>query len=89
MNDLLAFFTPEHHAVRNFAVRELPRAQGSPLRASVIPVPRVVELLDDLEKRLFFLVRNAKGEVTWAFPVTCERTPHRLLFSTGEQIYGA
>jgi hypothetical protein len=49
----------------------------------------VVSLLDDLESHLFFLVRNARGEVSWAFPVTSDRTPHLLRFSTGERISGA
>ena len=46
-------------------------------------------LVEDLEKHLFFLVRNARGAVSWAFPVTCDRTPHGLTFSTGERIFGA
>lgn len=95
MEDVLAFMTPRHHDVRNFVVRELPGNSGKPLRPAQIARslgldPAVVTgLLDDLEKHLFFLVRNSSGEVTWAFPVTCERTPHRLRFSTGEWIFGA
>ncbi len=49
----------------------------------------VVQLLDDLEKHLFFLVRNAAGNVSWAFPVSSDRTPHRLRLSTGERIFAA
>ncbi|SPE40336.1 hypothetical protein SBA3_3720006 [Candidatus Sulfopaludibacter sp. SbA3] len=54
-----------------------------------LDIPAVTGLLDDLEKHLFFLVRNGLGEVSWAFPVTSDRTPHRLRFSTGERIFGA
>jgi len=95
MDDPLAFMTPLHHAVRNFVVRELPRNGGKPLRPSQIAraigaSPAVVAgLLDELERHLFFLVRNRLGNVSWAFPVTCDRTPHRLRFSTGERIFGA
>ena len=95
MEDVLAFMTPRHHAVRNFVVRELPGNGGKPLgpaqiaRSLRLDRKVVTGLLDDLEKHLFFLVRNSAGEVTWAFPVTCERTPHRLRFSTGEWIFGA
>jgi hypothetical protein len=95
MDDVLAFMTPAHHAVRNFVVRELPRNAGNPLHPSQIArslhldLPRVLALLDDLEKHLFFLVRNRWGNVNWAFPVTSDRTPHRLRFSTGGQIFGA
>jgi hypothetical protein len=91
----LSFMTGEHHLVRNFAVRELPRNHGKPLspedisRRLNLPLSRVTAILDDLEKHLFFLVRNGAGEVSWAFPVTSERTPHRLSFSSGEQIFAA
>jgi hypothetical protein len=95
MDSLLAFMTPDHHAVRNYAVRELPRNRGKALRPAQLAEslgldPGVVSgLLDDLERHLFFLVRNGIGEVSWAFPVTSDRTPHRLWFSTGERIFGA
>ncbi|MBZ5591682.1 MAG: MarR family transcriptional regulator [Acidobacteriia bacterium] len=95
MNDHLAFMTPHHHAIRNFVVRELPRNSGRPLsptqiaKALRLDSQLVTGLLEDLEKHLFFLVRNRRVEVSWAFPVTCDRTPHRLRFSTGERIFGA
>ena len=44
---------------------------------------------DDLEKHLTFLFRNAAGAVTWAYPVTVEQTPHRIVLSSGEQLYAA
>ncbi|HEV3058078.1 MAG TPA: hypothetical protein VGY48_07505 [Vicinamibacterales bacterium] len=95
MDDALAFMAPTHHAVRNFVVRELPRGSGAPLPAKQIAatlqleLSRVISVLDDLERHLFFLVRNAAGDVTWAFPVTIAPTPHRLRFSTGERVSGA
>jgi hypothetical protein len=95
MEDRLAFLTSRHHTVRNFVVRELPRNGGKPLRpgqisqATGMELPVVQSLLDELERNLFFLVRNAAGDVSWAFPVTSDRTPHRLTFSTGECIFGA
>ncbi len=94
MSDRLAFMTPHHHAVRNFVVQELPR-HSAPLsptqiaRSLRLDVKHVADLLEDLEKHLFFLVRDARGEVSWAFPVTSDPTPHRLRFSTGERISGA
>jgi len=87
--------TARHHAARNYVVRELPRNQGRPLTAAQIAGAlgmdaRVVkELLEDLEEHLFFLVRDGAGDVSWAFPVTSDRTPHRLKFSTGERIFAA
>jgi len=90
----LDFMSPDHHRVRNFAVLELPRA-GRPLSPEYIaqelalPLDRVVPILDELEANMAFLFRNEKGEVTWAYPVTVDRTPHRLSFSTGEQVQAA
>ena len=91
----LSFMTVDHHSVRNFVVRELPRNEGNPLKAEDIsqrldlPLDRVVVLLAELQQRLFFLVLNDAGEVSWAFPVTTERTPHSLRFSSGEDIWAA
>jgi hypothetical protein len=90
----LGFMSEEHHLVRYFAVRELPRT-GEPIQPEFIsqrlnlPLVRVNAILDELEKNLFFLVRNRQGAVSWAFPVTADNTPHHLTFSTGEQLYAA
>ena len=90
----LGFMTEAHHRVRTFVVRELPRA-GQSLTpefiagALTMPLDQVNALLDELEANLFFLVRNEAGAVSWAFPVTVEATPHRLTFSSGEQVYAA
>ncbi|HXU08309.1 MAG TPA: hypothetical protein VN743_04875 [Blastocatellia bacterium] len=90
----LDFMTRNHHRVRYFVVRELPRSGGpispefiaSALRLSLA---RVNAILDELEARLFFLVRNKHGRVSWAFPVTVDKTPHKLKFSTGESVFAA
>ncbi len=93
-SERLAFMTSEHHAVRYYAVRELPR-HGRPLTPEVIargvglPLPRVEAILEELERQRFFLVRNDDGAVDWAFTVTVEPTPHRLRFSSGETLWGA
>ena len=90
----LAFMSEEHHLVRDFAVRELPRS-GEPIPPELIaqelrlPLARVVALLDELEKGMTFLFRNEQGAVTWAYPVTVDRTAHHVTFSTGEQVYAA
>src|ERR1039458_10558806 len=84
MDNPLGFMTPRHHAVRNFVVLELPRNHGRPLRPARIAAALhlearlVIQLLDDLEKHLFFLVLDTRGNVSWAFPVSSDRTPHRL-----------
>ena len=90
----LAFMTPDHHRVRYFAVSELPR-HGRPLppediaRRLDLPPDRVGVILEELEKNLFFLVRNDEGAVSWAFPVTADETRHRLRFTSGETLYAA
>jgi hypothetical protein len=94
MKTRLSFMTRDHHLVRYFVVRELLRT-GRPIAPEIIAsrlmlsLPRVNEILGELEERLFFLVRNESGHVAWAYPVTADETPHRLIFSTGERIYGA
>lgn len=90
----LDFMSEEHHLVRDFVVRELPR-MGQPLSPGFIaeslglPQTQVVALLDELERNLTFLFRNQEGSVTWAYPVTVDRTPHHVSFSTGERVYAA
>jgi hypothetical protein len=90
----LAFMTKDHHRVRDFVVMELPRV-AKPITPEMIAqnlnmeISQVVPIMDELEKNLTFLYRNEQGAVTWAYPVTIEQTPHRITFSTGEQIYAA
>jgi hypothetical protein len=90
----LAFMTPDHHRVRYFVVRELPRF-GRPVTVHDIAtrlslaVQRVETILAELEENLYFLVRNEHGAVHWAFPVTVEPTAHAIRFSSGETLYGA
>lgn len=90
----LGFMTADHHKIRDFVVVEIPRC-GRPLTPQEIAagvgfsLARTQAILDELEKRMTFLYRNSSGEVVWAYPVTAEPTPHRLRFSTGEQIYAA
>jgi hypothetical protein len=92
--DPLEFMTEAHHKIRDFAVMELTKSREplSPERIAQelqIPQPRIVEILDELERQKTFLFRNTQGAVTWAYPVTIEPTPHLVRFSTGEQIYAA
>jgi hypothetical protein len=90
----LAFVTTEHRLIHHFVVRELPFA-GKPLppeyvaNALNLPTERVIAILDDLEAHMTFLFRNAQGEIVWAYPVTVEKTPHKVTFHTGEQLYAA
>jgi hypothetical protein len=90
----LIFMKAEHHRVRDFVVREMPRlAQPTPpetiAQSLNMELERVVSIVDELEKNMSFLFRDEQGAVTWAYPVTAEPTPHRITFSSGEQIYAA
>jgi len=90
----LSFMTGEHHRVRDFAVAELPRfGRALPpthiAEKTGLTLDRVEAILTELEVQLFFLVRDEERRVSWAFPVTSERTPHRLELSTGEAIHAA
>lgn len=90
----LDFMTADHHRVRDLTVLELPR-QGRPLppdwiaRQLSLPLEQVQTILDELEQHMTFLFRNPQGEVTWAYPVTVDKTPHRVTFSSGESVYAA
>ena len=90
----LSFMTPQHHLVRYFVVRTLPRF-GKPIPPELIaarlklPLRRVNSILAELEEQLFFLVRDQHGHVLWAYPVTADQTRHSLTFSTGETINAA
>jgi hypothetical protein len=90
----LDFMSDDHHRIRDFVVLEIPRV-GKPLTPEFIareldlPVSQVIAISDDLEKHMTFLFRNEEGAVTWAYPVTTDETPHRISFSTGEQINAA
>ena len=88
------FMTELHQRVRYFAVSELARTGKALLPEYIserlrMPLEQVTAILDELEKKLFYLARDEQGAVAWAYPVTVEPTPHRLNFSTGEQLYAA
>lgn len=91
---MLGFMTEDHRRIRNWVVTELPRA-GEPLAPERIaqqlnlPLDRVVSIVDDLEKRMTFVFRNAEGAVEWAYPVTAAQTPHRMTCSSGERFHAA
>lgn len=64
----LGFMTEAHHRLRYFAVRELVNGQR-PVAPTFIaemlhlPLEQVEAILEELEKRLFFLVRNEQHAV--------------------------
>ena len=90
----LNFMTDAHHQIRYFVVKEIVIRQ-KPIEPELIsdklsiPLERVNFLLDELERKLFFLVRNEQGAVAWAYPLTVEATPHKLSFPSGERLYAA
>ena len=80
----LNFMSEDHHRVREFVVKELPRV-AKPLPPSTIagrldlPEGQVVALLNDLEQHMTFLFRDEHGAVSWAYPVTVDETPIEAL----------
>ena len=90
----LEFMGPDHHRIRNFVVAELPRGQ-QPLSPEAIgagvglEIKRVQEILDELEAQLTFLYRRDGLNVDWAYPVTAEKTPHRVTLDNGERFFAA
>jgi len=94
IGERLSFMSDDHHLVRNFVVREMPRF-GRPIslchisEALHLSRERTLRIVGDLEKNRFFLVRGNGKDVSWAFPVTVEKTGHHLKFSTGERLDAA
>ncbi len=91
---LLARQPEDHRRVRRFVVAELTRRGRSVepehvARGLGLPLDRVERILAELEARLLFLYRDARGAVEWAYPVTSAPTPHRLRFDSGEEIFAA
>ena len=90
----LSFMTETHHQIRYFVVKELANRQ-KPIEPELIfevlnlPFELVKATLEELERKLFFLVLNEQGAVAWAYPVTVEITPHKMNFNSGERLYGA
>lgn len=84
----------ENRRIHHFVVKKLPE-MGVPISQKVISdslgisVDVVNSGLDFLEKQMTFLYRNKSGKVTWAYPVTVDKTPHRISFDTGEKLYAA
>jgi len=95
MPQRLAFMTPAHHRVRNAAVRGLPGNLGRPLSiaqvaaAAALPEAATRAIAAELERNLFFVVRKGEDFISWAFPVTCDPTPHHVVLGSGEPIFGA
>jgi hypothetical protein len=90
----LSFMADAHHQIRYFVVKEMVNTQ-KPIESEFIseklnmPIEQVKSILEVLERKLFFLVRNEEGAVAWAYPVTVEITPHNMDFNSGERLYGA
>ena len=94
MSAHLAFMSEDHHRVRNYVVREMPRvgAPISPARLAEdldLSLERVAVILEQLERHLTFLFRNPAGYVAWAYPVTADETPHRITINGVERLYAA
>ncbi|MFC1579312.1 hypothetical protein ACFL4N_00195 [Thermodesulfobacteriota bacterium] len=91
---ILGGLDDEHRRVHHFVVKELPGLAG-PMPPDFIAErlrldeTRVIQILDELERRLIFLFRPGGRDVVWAYPITAEPTPHRLTFSSGERLWAA
>ncbi len=78
-----------HFVVKNLATTGNPLGSRFMSEELDMAEGQVVKALDFLEKKLTYLYRNHACEVTWAYPVTVDKTPHKIEFSTGETLYAA
>jgi hypothetical protein len=84
----------EQRRVHHFVVKKLPvlaRPMSPDYIASGLKLDKakVIQILDELERRLIYLFRPEGRDVVWAYPVTAEPTPHKLIFSSGERSWAA
>lgn len=90
----LSFMTDVQHQIRYFVVKQMAKIQ-KPIPPEFISdelkigLEHVKSILEELERNLFFLVKNEHGEVVWAYPITVETTPHKIKFKSGERLFGA
>ena len=79
---------PKQRRVQHFAVREIPRRREA-IAPEVfateldLPLDEVLQLLDELERRMTFLCRRGGESVSWAYPVTADKTPHQVRIDGG------
>ena len=84
----------EHRRVHHFVVKNLP-SLARPMPPDFIAdrlkldEVRIIQILDELERRLIFLFRPGGRDIVWAYPITAEPTPHKLAFSSGERLWAA
>ena len=91
---VLGSLDDEHRHVHHFVVKMLP-ILAKPMPPDYIAdqlrldKARVIQILDELERRLIFLFRPQGRDIVWAYPVTAEPTPHKLVSSSGERFWAA
>jgi len=79
---------PDQRRVQHFAVREIPRRR-EPIAPEVfakeldLGFDEVRQILDELERRMTFLCRRDGENVSWAYPVTADETPHQVRIDGG------
>jgi len=85
------FMTGEHRTLYGFAIMRLVETVKSLTSEEAaqklnLPLERVNQLLDELEKRAGVITRHADGAIVSAGPVTLDKTSQRLVLSLGEEI---
>jgi hypothetical protein len=90
----LDFMSTDHHKIRDFVVKQIPEV-GGPITTEYIAESLelnpedVARIIDELEVKMTFLYRGSPEGVTWAYPVTVDHTPHRVIFDSGLQTFAA
>ena len=81
----LRIFIEEAAGISKYKERR--RETESRMRRTLENLDRLSDLREELERNLTFLYRTRPDAVTWAYPVTCEDTGHRVHFDTGEDAF--
>ena len=57
--------------------------------ALVIPIEKIVQMIDKLEGLKTFLFRSDGKTVDWAYPLSLQNTGHELISLKGERLFAA
>jgi hypothetical protein len=80
--------------IHHFIVRKMATVQ-KPITAELVseelglPVDRVEQAIDKLEKMKTFLYRSDGRGINWAYPITLDNTGHEMSVSSGERFFAA
>ena len=84
----------DERRVHHFTVMKM-AAVSEPISAKLIaremgmPIDKVADIINKLEKLKTFIFRTDRERIDWAYPLSSENTGFRLTATSGEQFFAA